>query len=166
MVLALPQNESECQISYSSLVQTQVFLREHSATCSPSITSRTLVKETGTLTCVDAQLYMYTCERTPPPSSQTVGCNWAWIFPGATDGDGWVAGGGGVKGAGQWMAGARKGSKEMKRDAIITVCLWFNGCFFAVDWTPGAQELHNPAVQTLSFMHVRRILHPAKRCFE
>lgn len=83
------------------------------------------------LTCVDAQLYVWTCERTPP-SSQTVGCHWAWIFPGATDSDG-GAGGGGLKGAGQWMAAAWEGSKEMKRDAIITVCLWFNGCFFAVD---------------------------------
>lgn len=58
--------------------------------------------------CVDAQLYMCTCERTPLHLKPLRRGNWAWIFPGVTDGDGRGCGRRGLKGGGP-VDGCSKG---------------------------------------------------------
>lgn len=118
-----------------------VFPREDSATCSPLITYSV---KTLFLACThthrnqDADIHGCTVTHIhmrqdfigplliPPLGVIVHGCV---CFPGPQTQTVMGRGGGGGLRGDQRMERVGEGHTKMKLDAIITVCLWFNGCF-------------------------------------
>ena len=99
--------------------------------------------------CTDTHAHETGFHLSPP--HPTLGCNCAWmcVFPEATDTDidGQRVGGGGWR-VQQKMEGGGWHTK-MELDAIITVCLWFNGCFCSWLDPSAYNACITPLVQTL-----------------